>query len=433
MGFVYEIIDAIAMMIEVTMCFVFVCSFLQGKRMQNHKMGIIITNLLFVIINYITMKVEIFSPARYGLMIMVLIISQCLFYKEYCDKIAVMTITYMLFFVLIDCATVAIMTYLAGFEFSYFKQMTFFRIGGTFLSKSLLIGFVLILRKKSESLQIIKKKYLILLAIISGLIILFTFNMFQDFMARKYISASETSIFVLLMLIEFLLFFSFAAITESGAKEEKLALLDLHNQMLNQMLEEEKNSFSLWSGRIHDYKNQVLYMQELLKQKKYDQLRDLMEAETGILKKQCNYIKTGYTGIDAILNAKMLYAESQNIHIMANIKLTEGLEIDNEGIASVLGNLMDNAICEVQKLKERIIEIHIELRKNNMYLKIVNPKQNREIDFSKSKKKNSKFHGIGLQNVTKQVSQMGGDFKIIQEKDRVVALVVIYHVKQCIK
>lgn len=433
MELIYNVIDAIAMMIEVTMCFVFVCSFLQGKTMNNHTIGIVITNVVFVVINYITMKIEIFSPGRYILMIIVLIVSQCLFYKKFYDKIAVMTITYMLFFVLIDCSTVAIMTYLSGLEFNYFQQMTFFRIGGTFLSKVMLVGFILILRRKSESLQLLKKKYLMLLAVISGMIIIFTFDMFQDFMARNYITASETSIFVLLMLIEFLLFFSFAAITESGSKEEKLALLDLHNQMLSQMLDEEKNSFSLWSGRVHDYKNQVLYMQELLKKQEYNQLADLMEAETGMLKSQCNYIKTGYIGIDAILNAKIIYAESQNIHIMCNIKLIDDLVIDNEGIALVLGNLMDNAIYEVQKIKDKNIEINIELLKNNLYVKIVNPKQKREIDFTKSEKRNPKLHGIGLQNVKKQVNQMGGDFKIIQEENTVVAIVVIYNVEPCQK
>lgn len=67
--------------------------------------------------------------------------------------------------------------------------------------------------------------------------------------------------------------------------------------------------------------------------------------------------------------------------------------------------------------------------KENIYIKIVNHKQPGKIDFEISGKENQTWHGIGLRSVKQQVKKLNGDFKLIQQSDKVIAMVVIYEVK----
>lgn len=59
-------------------------------------------------------------------------------------------------------------------------------------------------------------------------------------MQRNQILGSETTMFLLLLFIEMLSFYSFSAMVGNKDKEEKLKLLNLYNNMLHKSLEEEK-------------------------------------------------------------------------------------------------------------------------------------------------------------------------------------------------
>lgn len=426
MNIVYGLLDSMAVIIEVTMWFVFVASFIEDNIIRDHIAGVVVTTILDFIFNYITVQIAVYSIYKSIVHMGIVLFAQFVLYRKYYDRIFVMTVTYMLFLTLIDYSTVAVMTYLSAMEFGYFQKMTAFRIYGTVISKGFLMVSVFFIRKKLSGLKRLQRSYLFFICGISGTILLFAFYMFQNFMQRNQISGSETMMFTLLLLIEILSFYSFAAITEKNEKEGKLHLMNLHNQMLQESLEEEKDSFALWSGRVHDYKNHVIYMLELLEAEEYKKLKEYMQEEAGILKYQYCYVQSGYEGIDAILNSKMVHAKSQDIHVFCNISIPKGLSLDEGAMVTILGNLLDNAIRAELLVEEKLIEVNINYMKDNLYIKIVNHKGNGKIDFETSSKENSRWHGIGLRSVKQQVRKLNGDFKLIQKKDKVIAIAVIY-------
>ncbi len=432
MDAIYGLLDTAAVIIEVTMCFVFVSTFIGENVIKEHFIGVIITVITDIIFNYVTVQIAVYSILKYMVFIGIILFAQILFYRKYYDRIIVMTVTYMLFLALIDYATIAVMTYFLGVEFGYFQNMTLFRFYLTLVSKGFLLISVIYIRKNLESLKKLKRNHLLFIFVSSGAVLLLAFYIFQNFMQRNQILGSETSIFILLLLVEILLFYSFAEMTENNEKEEKLNLLNLYNKMLQESLEEEKHSFDLWSGRIHDYKNHVIYMLELLEAKEYVQLKEFMQEETGILKCQSSYVQSGYRGIDAIINSKMIYAQSQSIHVFCNIKLPAGLLLDERVMVTILGNLLDNAIRAEMNSKKKFIEIHMTYMQENLYVKIVNHKEKGKIDFESSGKENSKWHGIGLRSVKQQIKKINGDFKLIQDSEKVMAIVVIYEVKEAL-
>lgn len=429
MDMVYRLLDVMAVVIEVVMCFVFVATFMKENKIRNHFVLLLIAVFLNVAIDYITIFVQVYSVFRIIFFIGTELLVQFLIYRKGYGKILVLIVTYILVLTLIDYSTVAVMTYLSGMEFSYFQEMTSFRIYGTVISKVFLLASIIFIQKKLQGLKRLKRIHLIFLFAISSFIMFFAFYMFQNFMQRNQILGSETTMFLLLLLIEMLSFYSFSAMVGNKEKEEKLILLNLYNDMLQKSLEEEKFSFDLWSRRVHDYKNHVVYMLELLETKEYGKLKKYMQEETGNLKYQSDYIQSGYKGIDVIISSKKVYAKSQGIHMYCNIGLPSGLLLDEMAMVTILGNLLDNSIRAEISSKEKFIEIDINYMKENIYIKIVNHKQPGEIDFEISSKEDQAWHGIGLRSVKQQVKKLNGDFKLIQQSNKVIAMVVIYEVK----
>lgn len=85
-------------------------------------------------------------------------------------------------------------------------------------------------------------------------------------------------------------------------------------------------------------------MRELLEKEQYKHIAEIVNKEIGELKRQSIYVESGYVGIDAIVNSKLMYAQGQGIHPIYNINIPKGLQIDNLLMSSILGNLLDNAI-----------------------------------------------------------------------------------------
>ncbi len=429
MDVLYQIVDMAASMVEATICLFFVSVFLEGEGMKKHLIGTAAVNVLTAIMNAVTMQINVYSLIRSLAFVSILLGTQFWMYRREWAKIVTLTIVYILFIALVDYSTVALMTYCFRQEFNYFQDMTLFRIVGTAISKVLLLLLVLLLYWKSPEMKQLKKSYLYLLTVISGSIFCFAVYVFQNFMDRNQIFGSEVLIFSLLLAVEVLFFLFFAVTADSQGRKEEIRMMDLHNEFLLRTLEEEKKNFEIWSGRLHDYKNLMLYIRELFLKKDYAKLGRVLEEQTGLLKQQYGYIITGYAGIDGIVNAKVLYARSQGVHVVCQLELPAGLKIDNERIAIVLGNLLDNAIRGVEDLPEKKIELSMKCSKDNLFIKIINNKMPEAINFSKSSKKNSRLHGIGIQSVQRQIKLMNGEFKLTQTEDSVMAVVVIYEIK----
>ena len=273
MDILYRLFDTMAVVIESVMCFVFVASFMKENKTRNHFTLFMAVIFLNIIIDYVTIFVQVYSVLRFVLFISTTLLVQNLIYKKGYGKILLLTITYMLFLALIDYSTVSVMAYLSGMEFMYFQKITLSRVCGIIISKLFLFATVILIQKKLKGLKMLKGIHIVFLLAISAFIMFFAFYMFQNFMQRNQISGSETIMFLLLLLIELLSFYSFSAMVQNKEKEEKLNLLDLYNSILQKSLQEEKFRFDLWSGKVHDYKNHVVYMLELLETKEYEKLK----------------------------------------------------------------------------------------------------------------------------------------------------------------
>lgn len=420
-----EILDIAASFVEVLLCCIFVSSFMEEKKQGKMTLAYLIAGG-YLLFNLITMRWQVYSVFRGVVFVCSMVCMNFAVYRRYYDKIIVMTITYFLLLTLIDYSVVALMTYFSDTTFRYFQEMTIFRLYGVIFSKSLLAVFSFFIHKKLTSLKKLRKHHLIIILFVSGCMLLFALYTFQNFMERNRIFGTEVAIFILLLFIEMLIFYSFSSMAKEYEKEEMIGFLNLYNRMLKDSLENEKKSFELWTKKIHDYKHHVIYMRELVEKEDYETLKKLMEEETGILDKQFHYIGSGYMGIDAIINSKIAHAQNLGIHVFCNVAIPKGLSVDENVIVSILGNLLDNAIRAEEACPEKNIELCINAMKGNLYIKVVNHKGEGKISFHTSDKKEARWHGIGLKSVRWQVDRLQGDFQMLQKEKQVAAIVVLY-------
>lgn len=201
-----------------------------------------------------------------------------------------------------------------------------------------------------------------------------------------------------------------------------------------------KNTFSKLKSYIdyikkfsHDFNNHIIVISSLMDNKKYNDVRLYLEKlNIGEYFKEKNFILSGNHVIDAIVNNKLSKVENLNIKIDTHIYVPVELELDNFDLTIVLGNLIDNAIEAVSRLKEenRYINIFIKYSIRNTLTICIKNTYNSLIDFSKNKtsKKDVENHGIGLINVKEIIDKNNGFFEIKYDKKFFIVRSMFYGV-----
>ena len=90
-------------------------------------------------------------------------------------------------------------------------------------------------------------------------------------------------------------------------------------------------------------------------------------------------------------------------------------------MTNILGNLIDNAIEASMKENEPYIDITIKQEKSFFIIKIINKYSEKLPPNLATSKKDSKFHGIGLNSVRHTVHKYNGSFDIVKRDNTVVA------------
>lgn len=109
----------------------------------------------------------------------------------------------------------------------------------------------------------------------------------------------------------------------------------------------------------HELKNNYYYIQALLDQGKYSQLRAYLDKMTGETLESLNQIETGNVLMDCLLNRKLAQARQLHIPTSTEIAITANLSVDEEALCTILLNLLDNAIEASQKEADPLLQISI--------------------------------------------------------------------------
>ncbi|MDE6672447.1 MAG: ATP-binding protein [Ruminococcus sp.] len=215
--------------------------------------------------------------------------------------------------------------------------------------------------------------------------------------------------FVIILILLITIFIVIFKLSEYYEHQQHMKLIMLKNQMLEQSMAETQQTFMLWKTSLHDFKHKIMNLMTLADNNDISGIKQYLETENELLGKKLFYYKTGSDTVDTILNIKQKIEEKKGITFIINAKIPENCNIASADFASLLGNLLDNAIEASEKEKEPFIEVNIRPAKSYLIINILN-KYTGSGDFSESTKNEKHLQGIGIHSVKQTVKKYGGEF-----------------------
>ena len=198
-------------------------------------------------------------------------------------------------------------------------------------------------------------------------------------------------------------------------KEVRVQRLELSREQAKNQLElyrsMEKN-YERQRRFQHDYKNQLLCIQGLLREEQYGEAEEYLSRLTGSLTASGNVVDTGHAVVNAVLNQKYQEARERGIAMIMTVNDLSGLTLAEEDLVTLLVNLLDNAMeaCEGMA-PEPVIRFKMVREDGQLILSVRNPIKKPVLIEGKTMqttKKEKNVHGLGLQNVDEVVKRNGG-------------------------
>ena len=183
--------------------------------------------------------------------------------------------------------------------------------------------------------------------------------------------------------------------------------------------------------KMHDYKNQLATIQTLINGEDYRTALAFTEKLTESISVDMSAVNTNHPVVNAILNQKYRSAKEKNISMSFKLGDLHELRMKEEDIVIVLGNLLDNAISECEKLlasgsKGVLIFLKLVYEDDKMILSVKNPVRDKiEILDNIVQKEHGSGHGIGLLNVQSVVEQYDGDLVLACDEKEFRAVVIL--------
>jgi len=200
------------------------------------------------------------------------------------------------------------------------------------------------------------------------------------------------------------------------------------SELIEKYCEEVESMYTKMRGWRHDYHNHIQAMQASMALGKYDEVNKYLGQLNDDLTNVDTVIKTGRVMVDAILNGKISIAMQKRVPVNAKARLPEQTRINDVDLCVIIGNLLDNAIEENEKLPEedRFVRIYIGTKNTQLYLAITNAagkKQAKKGSLFSSTKGSS--HGFGLARVERIVKKNEGIFSVASEDGGFTAEVLL--------
>ena len=195
-------------------------------------------------------------------------------------------------------------------------------------------------------------------------------------------------------------------------KQEAMNQLEIYDRQIH----EKQKVMDEVRKTKHDMKNNMIYLQNLLKANPEEAEKYLEKFIGKTTKKTDAFSKSGNFSIDSMLNYKNMIAKSKGLSLILEEQTPINLPYENSDLCVILGNLLDNAIEAAENSENKEIDVRIVYVKNKLKITVKNYytgkiKKDTGGNFI-STKSDTKNHGIGLQSVTRIVDAYGGVMEV---------------------
>ncbi|MDD6812065.1 MAG: GHKL domain-containing protein [Lachnospiraceae bacterium] len=216
-------------------------------------------------------------------------------------------------------------------------------------------------------------------------------------------------------------------------KSEQLRVSTLANQNAKNQIEAYHDMDALYEcqrRKMHDYKNQIVTIQSLVQGGNTDKAVNLMEQLTESISVDLSAINTNHPVVNAVLNHKFHTAKEKQIAMIFQVGDVHEICLTEEEIVILLGNLLDNAIAECERVvragKDAVIQFKFIYEEGKVILSIKNPVFEKVQIVDNKVQVNAKSgHGIGLKNVEAVVEKYDGSIAFDCDEKEFRAVVIL--------
>lgn len=197
---------------------------------------------------------------------------------------------------------------------------------------------------------------------------------------------------------------------KNSLETEKI-LMEIQKNYYEEMLkkEEETRKFR------HDYINHLVCLKGLAEKEEKQKITDYIgQLEHHIMSIKPTYYTVGNDVIDILING--LIPQLKDAKVTIKGKCTENIDINYIELCTIVSNLIQNAIEELNDLNQdsKYFKMHIFQGNKNIKMVILNTSKmkvaNKNNNLPMTSKKNKKEHGIGLKNVKEMIEKNHGKF-----------------------
>lgn len=422
MTYVFWCVEYIATFTELFLSTIFCGTFIENADLNKNLFKRIIVSSVSTVLMLIINHIELYSPLSVSFSLIVIGLTAFVIYIKHPLKSPILAICFLPLIAILDNIVISAISFTLHIPSADIHQeMSLNRVLAIIASKTLLMIVVVAIYKLFSKKRKLQRKYIIMLLSITTLMLLITVIItFIDIKNNSVNSVISILFFAVMLILFMIIFFGTFKLTEHYENQEELKLTTLKNQMLEQSMSETEQTFMLWKKSMHDYKHNIVNLKTLAQNKDFDGITEYLDNEDKLLNQQLFYYKTGNDTVDSIIYIKQKNAESKNIPFIINAEIPEKCSVTSAHFASILGNLLDNAIEASEKVKQPYIEVKIKTIEDYLVIAISN-RCNSQNQLLETNKPNRIFHGIGLSSVRHTVKLYKGEVSV-KQKDNIFSV-----------
>lgn len=229
-----------------------------------------------------------------------------------------------------------------------------------------------------------------------------------------------------LLFINILIFYLYHSLLKfySARMNEQVfkQMLEVYSYQLDIARESEERVKAL----RHDIKHHIIELSAMAKKNNNDDMIKYLSGMKDFMLNPKEYSTTGNQEIDGVLNYMLQKANKTLNQVDVQINIPEDLYFN---ICVILGNLVDNAVREASKSKEKLLTIKMQIKQEVLLIFIENSYSGKILEKRnglQTTQPELAIHGIGLENVKKVVIANGGEIKIDYTSNRFCVQVLLY-------
>lgn len=193
-------------------------------------------------------------------------------------------------------------------------------------------------------------------------------------------------------------------------KQQSIGKLELYNSL--------RKNYDIQRKRTHEYKNQIMCIDSLLKKKNYNKLEEYINSIFDKLDGQLDMVDTNNEVVNAVINAKYYEALQNDVLFILKINDLSHIKVSDEDIVTILSNLLDNAIeaagqCEIDK---RTVGIKLLYEDDVLSIAVSNSYKTEpeimEDGYMRTIKDDKEQHGLGIRNVVATLEKYNAEYII---------------------